>query len=195
MFADDVVLEEVSSDSNESFGLLIYKDDIWDLSHLDSLAFQCELKPGLFVTVVVTFSCHCFTRSFARDQRLPEDIPPQEIFDDGRERRVLCRERYEISRSLLRPLILTLHKRRIVLAGEGRQNFLTLETTNAAGEPRHYAVFFEVSRDKLRKRRLMMRVQSAYVLDRGLSRRQREARRVLLRNILLAALEGRKVRP
>ncbi|WP_050456091.1 hypothetical protein [Candidatus Burkholderia verschuerenii] len=54
MLASDVVLEEIPSDSMESFGMLIYEDDVWDLSHLDSLAFQCELKPGFLVTVIVT---------------------------------------------------------------------------------------------------------------------------------------------
>ncbi|MDN7468251.1 hypothetical protein QZM43_21190 [Burkholderia orbicola] len=57
-----------------------------------------------------------------------------------------------------------------------------------------YAVFFEVSKDRIRKRRLILRVQSAYMLDGGLNRRQREARKVALRTLLRASLEGRKIR-
>ncbi|WP_256097634.1 hypothetical protein [Burkholderia cenocepacia] len=55
-------------------------------------------------------------------------------------------------------------------------------------------MFFEVSKDRIRKRRLILRVQSAYMLDGGLNRRQREARKVALRTLLRASLEGRKIR-
>ncbi|CAB5082694.1 hypothetical protein IST4116A_02801 [Burkholderia cenocepacia] len=69
-----------------------------------------------------------------------------------------------------------------------------MEAVASDGTQRVYAVFFEVSKDRIRKRRLILRVQSAYMLDGGLNRRQREARKVALRTLLRASLEGRKIR-
>ena len=70
----------------------------WDLSHLEPFAFRVDPGLGFEVTVVVLFSCHCFTRSLARDGRARSAIPSGELFDNGRETRVLCEERYELSR-------------------------------------------------------------------------------------------------
>ena len=119
------------------------------------------------------FSCHCFTRSFKWDPRTRDSIPDDEIYDDGRETRVLCADRYHASRRLLRDVIVGLATRRIVVADERQPNFVTVETASSDGVQRMYAVFFEVSRDRARKRRLILRVQSAHMLDGGLNRRQR----------------------
>jgi hypothetical protein len=145
--------------------------------------------------VLVLFSCHCFTHSFAWDSRPRIDIPFSEIYDDGREKRVLCPDRYQSSRRLLRDLVLSLPTRRIIVADERQPNFMTVETTTESGEPCLYAVFFEVEKDKTRKHRLLLRIQSAYTLDQGLTKRQKEAKKVTLRSILRAAMEGRKIRP
>jgi hypothetical protein len=186
---------ETPAGFSHHFGMLTYHGSLWDLNHLDPFAFQCDLDLGFPATVLVLFSCHCFTRSFAWDPRPRVEIPRQEIYNDGREERVLCPERYHTSRALLRDLVLTLPERRIIVADERRPNFMTVETTNALGELALYAVFFEVEKDKTRKNRLLLRIQSAYMLDQDLSKRQREAKKVALRNILRAAVEGRKIRP
>ena len=81
------------------------------------------------------------------------------------------------------------------MADERQPNFMTVETTTESGEPCLYAVFFEVEKDKARKHRLLLRVQSAYTLDQGLTKRQKEAKKVTLRSILRAVVEGRKIRP
>jgi hypothetical protein len=123
-------------------------------------------------------------------------MPVARIYDDGRERRIFCEKRYQHSRRLLRQIIRSLPSRRIFLADDQRANFITYETTENRVVPALYAVFFEVFKDRGRRgKRLVLRVQSAYVLDRGLSRRQRSAKRVTLRSILQAALEGRRIRP
>ena len=70
--------------------------------------------------------------------------------------------------------------RRIIVADERQPNFMTVETTNASGEPCLYAVFFEVEKDKMRKHRLLLRIQSAFTLDQGLTKRQKVAKRVTL---------------
>jgi hypothetical protein len=175
--------------------MLSVLDEIWDLTHLDPFGFQFELEPHFMVSVIVFFSCHCFTRDFSRDTRPRSRILKGEIYDDGRERRVFCRERYELSRRLLRELILTLPTRRIILADERQPNFVTFETANEEGASSTYGVFFEVLKSNTRKFRLILQVQSAYILDDGLTKRQKLAKKVSLRSILLAAMEGRRIRP
>ena len=54
---------------------------------------------------------------------------------------------------------------RMELADRKQPNFVTLEKVNSDGTVSQYAVFFEVEKDKNRKRRLALRIQSAYVLD------------------------------
>ena len=191
----EITICETPAEFANQFGLLIYQGNTWDLSHLDPFAFQCDLDLGVPVTVLVLFSCHCFTHSIAWDSRSRIEIPHSEIYNDEREKRVLCPDRYHSSRRLLRDLVLGLPTRRIIVADERQPNFMTVETTNASGEPSLYAVFFEVEKDKTRKHRLLLRIQSAYTLDQGLTKRQKEAKKVTLRSILRAAVEGRKIRP
>ncbi|WP_431101595.1 hypothetical protein [Roseateles noduli] len=166
----------------------------WDLSHLDPFAFRVDPGLGFEVTVVVVFSSHCFTHSLSRDGRARHEIPLDELFDDGREVRVLCEERFELSQRRLPALIRELRSRAIQIAREDPQNFTTSEELEAAGnQPRHYVVFFEVFRDKKRKRRLLLHVQSAYAKE-LFDHRRRERRRVSILTILKATGLGRKVK-
>ncbi|ABE34749.1 hypothetical protein Bxe_B1207 [Paraburkholderia xenovorans LB400] len=100
-----------------------------------------------------------------------------------------------LSKRLLRSLVMTLADRPIVVADERQPDFMTMQQMNADGTTSLYAVFFEVEKDKARRQRLILRIQSAYLLERTLTRRQREARRVALKTLLRATYEGRKVRP
>ncbi|WP_244106065.1 hypothetical protein [Paraburkholderia phenazinium] len=79
-------------------------------------------------------------------------------------------QRYELSRRFLRHIVSNLSNRHITVADEKQPNFVTLEQMNADGTTSLYAIFFEVKKDNSRRRRLMLRVQSAYVLDHGLTR-------------------------
>jgi len=177
------------------FPPVAYNATIWDLSHLDSFAFKCDLGLRCPVTVLVMFSCHCFSHSFSRDERARAEIPEAEIYDDGRERRILDPVRYALSKDLLRDLVVTLSERPIVVADERQPNFMTLEKTHTDGTASLYAVFFEVEKDRARRQRLILRVQSAYLLERGLNKRQRQAKKVAFKTLLRATYEGRKIRP
>ena len=55
-------------------------------------------------------------------------------------------------------------------------------------------MFFSVERDARRKGRMILRVQSAYLLDGGLTKAQKEGRKVRLGTLLKAAYEGRPIR-
>jgi hypothetical protein len=58
--------------------------------------------------------------------------------------------------------------------------------------PGVYAVFFEVMRDKQRKRRLLLYIQSAYRLE-SLTHRLAKAGKVRFATLLRAAYQGRRI--
>ncbi|HEY1996838.1 hypothetical protein [Paraburkholderia sp.] len=166
----------------------------WDLTHLDPPAFKVDPGLGSDVTVLVLFSCHCFSHSLRRDARPSHAIPVDEIYDDGKERRVLNVSRYELSRRYLRNIVHSLFSRRITVADHRQPNFVTLENIGADGTTSLYAVFLEVKRDRSRRRRLVLRVQSAYVRDNGLTKRQAKAGKVVFETLLRATYLGKNIR-
>ncbi|SAL19247.1 stationary phase growth adaptation protein [Caballeronia choica] len=190
----DILVVEISPEPAHRFPAVLYRGVTWDLSHLDSFAFKMDLGMGSDVTVLVLFSCHCFSHSFRWDERPRHEIPVAEIYDDGREQRVLSATRYELSRRYLRDIVVSLRTRRIAVADEKQPNFVTCESVNSDGTISVYAVFFGVEKDKKRKRRLVLRVQSAYVLRDGLSRRQTKARKVAFDTLLRATYLGKVIR-
>jgi hypothetical protein len=147
------------------FPAIRFRGETWDLRHLDAFALRIDPDLGFEVDVVVLFTCHCFTHSIRRDIRAPLEIPPDEVYGDDLERRVLSKERYDLSRRFLPGLVKDLSKRTIQYAGDNSLNYFTTEVTGSDA-PGVYAVFFEVQRDKRRKRRLLLYVQSAYRLER-----------------------------
>jgi hypothetical protein len=176
------------------FGEVAFRGAQWDLSHLDSFTFKTPLEPGVEITVLVLFSCHCFSHSFRWDTRPRALIPTDEIYDDGREQRVLNPTRYELSRSVLKDVITSLPSRRIVIADERQPNFVTLENVNTDGTTSLYAIFFETHKDRSRRRRMVLRIQSAYVLDDGLTKRQAKAQRIGFSTLLRTTYQGKKLR-
>jgi len=185
--------EDLANGLPRPFGTVSFRGVLWDLSHLSPFAFRAQIEKHCDVSVLVLFSCHCFTKSFQWDARPAASIPAQEVYTDGRERRVLCPERYALSRKFLRKIMLNLASRRITLADDRRPNFVTHEHVDAQGHKTLYAVFFEVERDRRRKR-LISRVQSAYVLEGGLTRRQREAKKIALSTLLRNIHKGSPIR-
>lgn len=166
----------------------------WDLSHLEPFAFRVDPGLGFEVTVVVLISCHCFTRSLARDGRSRREIPAGELFNDGREVRVLCDLRYELSRRHLPVLMRELRRRTIQFARDNPQNFVTMQPITGVSETIHqYVVFFDIARDPKRKGRLLLQVQSAYAVEATFREHFRLRRRITLVNLLKATTLRRKV--
>lgn len=172
---------------------VLFKGEPWDLSHLEAFAHRLDPGLGFEIDVVVLFSCHCFTHSFKRDSRDPVSIPADEIFDNGRERRVLDKERYSLSKLHLAGVLRGLEHRKIQVANAGMPNFMTFEFIDELGVEKRYAIFFEATKDKHRKKRVIMHVQSAYILD-VLTQRQQKAGKVTFKALLKAVYEGRKIR-
>lgn len=171
------------------FAPVLYRGTSWDLSHLDPFAFHHDPALGFKLEIVVIFSCHCFTHGLDKDGRSP--IPADELYHADNEIRVLNPERYALSRNLLVPLINQLAQRHIIVAAPG-ENYVTFERPTPSGGVDQYGVFFTVTRAKNRKRRLILRVQSAYL--RQPTARQKQAKKVRFDTLLRAAHEGRKIR-
>lgn len=179
--------------SHHRFEGVYYRGEALDLQHLDAFALKVDPGLGVEIDVVILFSCHCFTVSFKRDGRGEALVPVDEVFDNGRERRVLCLKRYEHSKILPR-VIKELGARTIQVAATDRQNFVTFEVLDALEGTKHrYAVYFEVTKDKRRKKRLILHVQSAYVPDQ-LTKRQEKAGKVSFTVLLRKAYLGEKIR-
>jgi hypothetical protein len=172
------------------FGSVEYRGRSWDLSHLSPFAFSTDLGADgepLRVDVVVFFSCHCFTHGDDESGTLVADY-----YRDGFEVRVLCEERYALSKRFLPRLVKELNTRHIRVASS-QPNFLTVEVLQPGGPSGLYAVFFTVQKDKRRAKRMLLRVQSAYRIE-GLTQRQRNAGKVRLATLLRAAYAGRKIK-
>lgn len=141
--------------------------EVWQFDHLDAFAMRVPLeispqKP-IDIDIVVLFSNHCFSRGLNQGEVVDDSL----VIMDGSEKRVLDKERYALSRQYLPRLILDLPNRHILVADPTRPNFVTFELPSAelGAEPVRYAVFFEVKKDSVRRKRMLLRVQSAYILD------------------------------
>jgi hypothetical protein len=158
----------------------------WTFDHLEAFVIKMPivLPPQISATldVVVLFSNHCFTRALRSMETLADDLR----FDDERETRVLDEERYTLSKQHLLNIVKNLPSRKILIADASRPNYVTVEIPSAQGqEVLQYAVFFEVEKDKKRNKRVLLRIQSAYLLEHN-TRRLQNARKinfsVLLKN-------------
>lgn len=190
---DDLIALHVDAvDTRHRFSGVRFGLVEWDLSHLNPFAMRVEIEEGLMVDVVVFFACHCFAHDEKDDPRRG-NIPTGEYFRDDREVRVLNPLRYQLSRQFLPQLIRELGSRQIRVDGAPYNNFFTFEGATVGGRPIHYLVFFEVTRDQRRRKRLLLRVQSAYPVD-ALTNRQNGAGKVKFLTLLRAAYFGRKIR-
>ncbi|ADL54857.1 hypothetical protein [Gallionella capsiferriformans] len=177
------------------FGIIQYKADTWDLSHLEAFAIRIDPNLGFEIHVIILFSCHCFSHSIKHDDRVESQIPAEEIFDNGRERRVLNEQRYRLSIQYLPKIIHELQQRKIQIAGSDVQNFVTFEIpdSDSSQTAARYAIFFEVEKSKSRKKHVLLRVQSAYILEK-ITDRQRKSGKVSFNALLKAVYEGRKIK-
>ncbi|WP_232243433.1 hypothetical protein [Paraburkholderia sp. SOS3] len=142
-----VAVDEPSEHAHR-FGDISFRGVRWDLSHLDSFAFKIDLGLGTDITVLVLFSCHCFTHSLRWDKRAQGLIPEREIYNDGKEQRVLDVQRYELSRRFLREVVMTMPSRRIVLADDRQPNFVTTESVNSTAPRRSMRYFSRCARTR-----------------------------------------------
>lgn len=189
---DDLPAQHVELVANFRFKETVYNGVAWDFQHLKPFAFREEIEPGLEVDVVVFFSCHCFTHGHDKDIR--PSVPKEEIYLDGSVRRVLNPERYELSRRFMPQLVQQLKSRQIRVLGGALNNYATFEVTEIGGATGIYAVFFDVRKDRARKKRLILRIESAYAID-SMTRKQKDAKKVRLQILLKSVYNGKPIRP
>jgi len=175
----------------DRFVSVSFRGDVWDLSHLNPFALRVDLDDSLTVDVVVLFSCHCFTHNATKDQR--PSIPPDERYWDNRDARVLNAERFRLSKQWLPQLVRELPTRHIRVADQSRPSFVTMEAADSEGKAVQYAVFFEAKRDAKRAKRMLLRVQSAYPIEK-LTNRQLRAGKVRFAVLLRSVYNGRPIR-
>jgi hypothetical protein len=186
-----LISQHVADHNNHRFQPVVYNGNYWDFSHLDPFAFRVDIGDDRHVFVVVLFTCHCFTHSLKNDDR--EVIPQNELYSTYQETRVLNEERYNLSKTLLCQIMREMHLRHITVADPSR-NFVTFEHQNQDGKIMYYGVFFEASKDKFRGGRIILRVQTAYLLK-SMNKRLQSARKVRFSVLIKAIYEGRQIRP
>ena len=161
----------------------------WDFAHLEAFVLKVPvtLPPNVETTidVVVLFSNHCFTRAIYPNETLEQNW----LFEDDREVRALDKERYDLSKMHLLTIVKQLPLRRILVADPSRPNYVAIEIPHSEQQvTQQYAVFFELERDKIRQKRVLLRIQSAYILEQTTKRLQQAEKinfRVLLRKAYL----------
>jgi len=182
---DDVVEDDHKHPSKEFDGVT------WTFNHLQAFAMRLQVPLDgigpVDVDVVVLFTNHCYSREVADG----ENVNERHIVMDGKTRRLMDSWRYELSLKYLPQLVHSLDKRRIK---PSRENFVTIELEpSAPGEaPTNYAMFFDVIKDRKRKRRLLLRVKSAYVLERPLSKRELEEKPIRFHVLLKRTLNSER---
>jgi len=168
-----------------------FKDEIWDLSHLKPFAISFDPGTGFDLTIVILFSCHCFSRALSAQEARTGVVCKQSLYEDGREIRILDESRYQLSRIFLPGILHQLLDRKIQVLPTG--NFLTFETYSVMQAEESYAVFFDVKKDPLKRKRLLLRVQSAYALKK-LNARQIKAKKVRFSTLIKSVFESRPIR-
>lgn len=170
------------------FGEIKVGDASWDLAHLEAFAMRLDPNLGFLIDVVVMFSCHCFTTSIDSARQRAGDSQIH-IYNDSREQRALCEERYRLSKQFLPMLVQGLANKTIRISADGGHNFFAVENVPNSAPETVYVLYLEVKKDRTRRRRVILRVQSAYPTK--LTKRQRSARKVSFQVLLKRTYEGR----
>lgn len=134
------------------------------LNHLHPIRYAVLLegkqgRPEVNVDVHVGYGMHCFTKK----KETPDD--PSDLYEDDRESRTFCHERYRLSRALP-DIARTLVERQCGFAKD--DNYVTIELQTKCGTSERYAVFFNVKAWKKQgKNSVLVVIQSAYLLSSG----------------------------
>ncbi len=140
-----------------------YQGTVYDLSHLHPFEWTCvqeakNSKPERRYYFDVKFSIHCFTKNIESTEK----FEPELHYNDSRETRYICFDRYEQSK-ILPEIITSLHNRKCLHTGHG--NYLTIELQEGDNEPQSYEIYFTMSQSS-KKGKMNLFINSAYVRDR-----------------------------
>lgn len=174
------------------FRKVSYEGEIWDLTHLTPFVFKESIQDQLIVDVVVIFSCHCFTREPIGEEKYT--VPNEYWYIDEFEARILDPERYALSRKFLLKIVQELRTRYIKATGGETANYMTIEVADESEIPMKYIVFFDVKKDNKRRKRIILRIQSAHTRE-ELTNRMKSGKKINFSVLLKAIYEGRKIKP
>lgn len=177
-------------ESHHKYQNIQFQGVTWDLSHLKRFVLSFDPGIGFDLMIVVLFSCHCFSRALSSQDKEVVIFSKESLYDDGRELRILDESRYQLSRKFLPGMLYQFIDRRIQVLPTG--NFLTFETYTAMETEEKYAVFFDIKKDPFKRKRLLLRVQSAYGLER-FTARQLKAKKVRFSTLIKSVFESRPI--
>jgi len=156
-----------------------YNDIHYQLEHLHPFEFvfsqeATEKKPRKEYFVNITFSMHCFTKKIMEG----EDCNELLLYEDKKEKREICFDRYKLSKNLPN-IIKELDVRKCYHTRHG--NYFTIDISDETKIAK-YEIYFVVSKSK-EKGKLNLFVQSAYL--RSESNNQRKKKKPIKFKIIL----------
>lgn len=153
--------------------ILNINGQIFELKHLFPTDINLTLRedktnPELDIKLTIFYSNHCYTEGIKDN-----DVKPEKILKDhnGNERK-FCVRRYNMSLRLP-DLILVVHTKKCLFTN--RQNWLIVEDTDETGQRVKYHIYFSLKKHRKNKNGLIMRIESAFIKDRGANTPKRGA--------------------
>lgn len=161
--------------------------EIFHLDHLHPTQIEYVIpakgdNPERCFSLSVSYGMHCFTRR----RYDAEQVPTEGWYSDSRERRVFCRDRWELSRHLPE-IIISLDRRKCLHTG--REEFVTIKVMQR-GRTFDYAVFFTVSKGGKSGADLNLFVNSAHERFNAL----KYTKPIGFQIILMNRYQGKKIR-
>lgn len=131
-----------------------YSPFTFSLEHLN--AFYTEYfepakgeKPGRKYRCLVEFGTHCFTRSLNsnKNENLSDYDPSLHYYEENRETRIFCLERYILSLDLPRILKEEIYKNKCFFTS-ANDKFLRISKKKQNGEFANYEIYFSLKKSK-----------------------------------------------
>ena len=133
-----------------SFNSFVHNGQTFDFAHLNSFSLSVPHRETTY-SVLVNFSCHCFTEKFDETS----DMPP---YTHRNEVRTFNIKRYGLSKSL-RSIIEEHANKKVFFTRNS--NYLIVSTDNEE----KYAIFFDLKRERTGAHHVVLTVASAYLKD------------------------------
>lgn len=119
-----------------------------------------KTNPELELLLTIFYSNHCYTEGLKENEIKPDTI----LKDHNGNDRKFCIRRYNMSLRLPK-LILMIHTKKCLFTR--KQNWLIIEDTDETGERVKYHIYFSLKKHHKHNNGLVMRIESAFIKDRG----------------------------
>lgn len=140
-----------------------YEGQTYDLSHLDAhkvtYTHSMPGKPDILYEFWVTYSFHCFAKSYPEKCQVTQQAL---MYSAGKDQRPFCFTRYELSRTHLGTIIGNLGAPQIKVTHAGYSSYAAHKIINDDGSSFWYFVPFKVYKHE---KKFRIHVTSAYPLE------------------------------